>query len=175
MSYWTFYSDSDFASNAELQNKRRSQNGFMCCLGGAPVTWTSKIHSKCWAHEKIGRAHADTSVAAAEVYAAGNAVKEMLFISYVADALRISCSLPQCLQLDNDAAKVFAQGTRLTGKLKHIDSRQCWVQDLRDTDVILPVHVKSKMNLADFCTKIQSANDFKYQRECLMKNSPERS
>ena len=58
---WKFYSDSDFAGNSEEQNNRRSQNGFVALLNGAPVLWGSKVSSVAFAHPDIGEAHPDIS------------------------------------------------------------------------------------------------------------------
>ena len=75
---WQFFSDSDFAGNTEIQNKRKSRSGFIALLNGAPVLWGSKLSSVCFAHPDIGEARADISSGAAEVYAAGNATFEFL-------------------------------------------------------------------------------------------------
>ena len=81
---WEFYCDSDFAGNTEVQNARRSQNGYIALSGGAPVYWTSKVSSVAFAHPAIGEAHADVSSGAAEVYASGNAANDFLYLSYTA-------------------------------------------------------------------------------------------
>ena len=80
---WSFFSDSDHAGNAEVNNKRRSQNGYIFMLNGAPVQWTSKASSVAFAHPDIGEAHADMSSAAAEIYCAGNATCEILGLGYI--------------------------------------------------------------------------------------------
>ena len=49
----------DHAGNAEIQNKRRSQNGYVAMSGGdesslgAPVLWASKVTSVAFAHPEI--------------------------------------------------------------------------------------------------------------------------
>ena len=73
---WTFFCDSDHAGNSEPNNHRRSQNGYIALLNGAPVLVTSKAPSVAYANAIIGEAHADTSSAAVEIYAAGNATQE---------------------------------------------------------------------------------------------------
>ena len=171
-SYYTFYSDADFASNAEKQNKRRSQNGgiAMCC--GAPVFWMSKAHSKCWASGEIQEAHADTSSGAAEVYAAGNFTKEMMFQSYVIEELGMTVVKPMVLQVDNAAAEVFANDTCVKSQLKHIDCRQEWVIALRDPNLVKCVHVDTKDNLADMFTKILDKETFEGLRDRCMGTLP---
>ena len=164
--------DSDFAGNSETQNKRRSQNGFVAMLNGAPIAWFSKVSSVAFASPDIGESHADMSSGAAEVYAAGNASIEMMHISYVADELGIECPRPMYLQMDNTAAQAFAEKTAFKTKLKHIDTRQEWVRVLRDKELIQPVHVDSAFNYADLFTKILSTVVFTKMRDLMMHRIP---
>jgi len=70
----SFYSDSDYAGNTEPQNKRKNQYGYVALKNGAPVDWFSKCTSVAFADASIGDSHPDVSVAAGEIYAAGNAI-----------------------------------------------------------------------------------------------------
>ena len=166
---WEFYSDSDFAGNSEEQNKRRSQNGFIATLNGAPVLWGSKVSSVAFAHPDIGEAHADISSGAAEVYAAGNATFEFLHLSYTADEMNINFPKPIIMQVDNKAAIAFSDNSAFKTKLKHIDVRQKWVQTLRDKDIIDTKYVRSEDNLADLFTKILDEHTFTKLRDRIMK------
>lgn len=165
---WEFYCDSDYAGNSEPQNKRRSQNGLLVTLNKVPVYWWSKISSVCFACEDIGEAHADQSSAAVEIFVAGNATKDILHLSYVADEIGIPFPKPFKLQMDNEAAKCFAEDTVSKSKLKHIDARQEWVKILRDREICTPVHVDSADNLADIFTKILSVDTFERLRDQLL-------
>ena len=167
---WSFYTDSDHAGNAEPQNKRRSQNGMMALLNGAPVSWASKATSVTFATDKIGEAHADMSSGAAEVYAAGNATLDIMALSYVVEEMGMNFPMPFKLEMDNEAARIFAANSAQRTKLKHIDCRQHWVRMLRDKDICNPVHVDTKKNLADIFTKILPAGDFERLRDsCMVK------
>ena len=44
---WRFFTDADHAGNAETQNARRSQNGYVCTLNGFATSWHSKASSVC--------------------------------------------------------------------------------------------------------------------------------
>jgi hypothetical protein len=165
---WEFYCDSDYAGNSEPQNKRRSQNGVLAMLNHAPVYWSSKISSVCFATPDIGEAHADTSSAAAEIFVAGNATKDFLHLSYVAEEANIPFPKPFILQMDNRAAKCFADDSVFKTQLKHIDTRQEWVRMLRDKDICHPVWISTKDNLADIFTKILPVGDFIRLRDQLM-------
>ena len=165
---WQFYCDSDFAGNSEVQNKRRSQNGYVAIENGAPVQYGSKVSSVAFAHPTIGEAHADMSSGAAEIYAAANATFEAMHLSYVADEMGINFPSPIELQMDNTTAEAFINHTCFKSKLKHIDARQEWVKVLRSKDILKPVHVPTKHNAADLFTKILPRPDFERLRAMLM-------
>jgi hypothetical protein len=162
------YSDSDYAANAEIQNERRSQLGCVFTVGGAPYHWASKVQSNCNAAEDL-EAHPELSVAASEVYAAGNATQDAMYLSYVADEMGVVFPKPFVLHIDNTSAVVFSDATALRTKLRHIDVRQCWIRSLRNKSVVITKYVKSADNLADFLTKIQKSTAvFESLRERLM-------
>ena len=165
---WEFYVDSDFAGNSDPANKRRSQIGIIAMCNGFPVFWSSKVSSVAFADSGIGEAHADTSSGAAEVYAAGNCTYDFLFLSHVAEEMLLDFPKPFKIQMDNSAAEKFALGTAFKSKLKHIDCRQEWVRMLRDRNICTPVHVDTKLNLADLFTKLLPACDFERLRSLIM-------
>ena len=80
---WSFMVDSDHAGNAEVQNKRRSQNGLIIKVNEAPVMCVSKASSVAFASPLIGEAHADMSSAAVEIFSVGNATLDIMAVSYV--------------------------------------------------------------------------------------------
>ena len=166
--FWAYFCDSDFAGNSETQNHRRSQNGYIALLNGAPVIWTSKVSSVAFAHPKIGEAHADVSSAAAEIYAAANATYDFFNISYVAEEAGLEVHLPIILQIDNAACEAFINHTADRTKLKHIDCRQEWVKMIRNKKILLPTHVDSADNLADLFTKILDKGTFERLRDQIM-------
>ena len=165
---WAWFTDSDFAGNQEPQNNRRSQNGYLAILNGAPVLWGSKVSSVAFAHPKIGEAHADISSAAAEIYGAANATYDFLALSYVAEEAGLEVKLPIIMQGDNTACEAFINHSSARTKLKHIDCRQKWVKLLRNKEVLLPVHVDSADNLADLFTKILDRQVFEKLRDAIM-------
>ena len=166
--HWEFYTDSDFAGNAEPQNKRRSQNGYIVLLNGTPVYWVSMVSSVCFASSGIGESHADISSAAAEIYCAGNATMDFLHLSHVADEMGVKFPKPFLLQMDNEAAKCFADDSCFKTKLKHIDCRQEQVKLLRDKDICKPKKVPTGDNLADIFTNILPSKTFLHLRSRIM-------
>jgi len=170
--FWRFFSDTDFASNAEPQNKRRSQNCFVAVCDEAPIKWYSKVSSVAFAHPAIGEAHAEMSSAASEVYGASNACCDAMQLSYIVDELRLPFPMPFTLEIDNAAALAFAKHTAFKSKLKHIDCRQEWVKTLRDHNICKPVHVPTDLNLADLGTKINPKPIFERLRDRVMHRLP---
>ena len=194
---WCHFSDSDHAGNAELQNCRRSQLGFVSMYGSVPMAWGSKTTSvrlgpasdaaegSCPSHGKpeaaggdprchpdIGDLHPDVSSGAAEIYAASVALNEILHLSYIVEEMGSSMGKPIVLKIDNTAAIAFANGRVRRSKLKHIDVRQEWVQALRDHSVVKTEYVNTKFNKADFFTKILDNETFLKFRGDLMRLCP---
>ena len=165
---WRFFSDSDHAGNSEVQNKRRSQNGFVAMRAGAPIVWFSKVSSIAFAMSSIGESHADMSSGANEIYAAANATQEALALSYVVEEQGDKFPIPFILEVDNTTCKAFADNTVQRSKLKYIDCRQWWVQLLRDKNIVKTQHVSTHDNLADFFTKILTVGIFTQLRDQMM-------
>jgi hypothetical protein len=169
---WEFFVDSDFCGNTEHQNASRSQCGYIALLNGAPVMWASKVTSVCMADRRIQEAHADISSGAAEVYAAGNASMDFLYLNHVMDEMGINFPEPYKLQIDNSSALVFAKNTATKTKLKHIDVRQDWVKVLRNKSISEPVHVPTALNIADMFTKILPVITFRKHRDRVLHRLP---
>ena len=157
---WEFFVDTDFAGNSEKQNKRRSQIGIIALLNSVPIYWKSSVSTMCFASADIGEAHADSSSGASESLGAGNATQDFMHLGYKAEECGIPFPKPFKLQMDNDAARSFANDSCFKSKMKHIDCRQEWVKILRDRDICTPIHVDTKDNLADIFTKILPPADF---------------
>jgi hypothetical protein len=96
----------------------------------------------------------------------------MLQLSYIAEEIGMSFPKPAILEMDSAAAEAFTNDTVIRTKLKHIDQRQEWVRVLRDKDLIVPKHVPTHDNLADFFTKILTEDTFVRQRDQMMKMLP---
>ena len=170
-----FCSDTDHAGNAEVQNRRRSQNGVCGLYDTVPFLWYSKASSVAFASERIGEAHADISSASVEIYGAGNATMEIMGVSYIAEEAGIEFEFPFTLELDNQAAIIFCEGSASKTRLKHIDTRQQWVQMLRDKNLVVMDKVPTDSNLADLFTKILPKPTFVKLRDQLLKDRPSKS
>ena len=121
-----------------------------------------------FAHPNLGEAHADISSGSAEIYASANATYEFLALSYTCEEAGHKFPKPILLQLDNTAAEAFINRSTAKSKLKHIDTRQYWVEELRDQELIVPEHCPTEDNLADFFMKIPPPQTFKKFRDQFM-------
>ena len=140
---FAFYTDSDHAGNIKRGNERRSQLGHISLLSGVPVMWKSKVQSV-----------AAVSSTEAEINAASTAIQDQLYLSYIISELGIhDFPAPLDLQIDNQAAIIFADDQNRVSRLKHIDTRQCWVRQTRDRSIVNPCYVPSAENKADLLTK----------------------
>ena len=108
------------------------------------------------------------SSGAVEVYGSANATFEFLYVGYITEEAGQDFPQPILLQLDNSAAQAFIERSASKTKLKHIDCRQEWVKVLRNKDILKPVHVDSKDNVADLFTKILARNTFERLRDLIM-------
>ena len=72
------------------------------------------------------------------------------------------------MHLDNTTAEAFMNDTVARSKLKHIDNRQDWVRALRNKNIVIPVHIDTKINPADMYTKILLPQDFIRHRDRLL-------
>ena len=77
-----------------------------------PVYWKSSV-IQCYANENFNEDHPDRSSTsgASETRGAGNATMNFLHLSYIAREAGIKYPKPFVLEIDNDAARSFANGT----------------------------------------------------------------
>ena len=152
------WSDSDHASNKAVANKRRSQTGIISTMNGVPHVYKSTAQSVV-----------TLSSTEAEIYAASTAVSNFEHSRFVLDEMGIQGHpTPFTLMIDNTAAEVFMEDTKNNSRLKHIDVRQNWVQEMRDRSIVVPEHVNTNDNLADLFTKPLGAPTFKKHVERIM-------
>jgi hypothetical protein len=184
---WTFWSDSDFASNAAPGNKRRSQLGEIAMWGDAPIQFAARVSTvqmgyappaagfrslapPVTAHPTITQEHVAQSSAEAETYALALCMNGLLALSYTCDEANIAFPRPAVVNVDNTAAIAFSKPSGGTGRtrLKHIDVRSEWVTVLRESGLVTTAHVDTGDQLADILTKILDQDSFTRLRDKLM-------
>ena len=97
---------------------------------------------------------------------------EIMDISYIAEEAGIAFDFPFTLELDNQAAIIFCDGSASKTRLKHIDTRQEWTRMLRNKNLVIARHVPSEENLADLFTKILPRPTFVKLRDQVLKTRP---
>ena len=140
---------------------------------GMPVLWRAGKGTVAMAHLKAPAGHADTSVAAQEIYALSESVNRFLGLSYKAEEALVPCPLPLNVQVDNMASIVFKNGTAPKSRLVHVDCRLQWCKQLRDAGVCTVYHVPTKQNLSDLFTKVMSPIEHRRLTDDLMVMLPE--
>ena len=123
-------------------------------------------------HAQLNELHPDMSSGAAEIYAASVALTEVMHLAYIVEEMGGSMPLPYDLRVDNTTAIAFSKGNVRRSKLKHIDVRQQWVEWLRDRSLVKLEYVNTKLNLADFYTKILDTETFENLRDQQMVRQP---
>ena len=86
--------------------------------------------------------------------AAAEGAKIGLHLQYLLEEMGREVTKPLKMNVDSTGAIGFARNNGGNGRMKHIDIRAAWVQQLRDSDRIKLVQVARTNNEADYFTKI---------------------
>ena len=93
-------------------------------------------------------------------------------MSYIVEEMGESMELPLQLLVDNTTAIAFSKGNVRRSKLKHIDVRQQWCEWLHDRTLVNLCHVDTKLNRADFFTKLLDVDTSVRLRSMMMTDRP---
>ena len=107
-----------------------------------------------------------------ETHALSDTVKTLRNIGFGAEELGIKVKKPISIAVDAAAAISFAQGTAKRSRMKYIDMRQQWVQQLRNKDEIAYTKVAGTDNDADYFTKVHPRPKHLEFEARLMKRLP---
>ena len=123
-----------------------------------------------FANDDLDAYEVATSSAGAELHAAADSLKLGMHIHHVAKELNLPVSDTIIMKVDSTAAIgiVKIQGPRGSGKMKHLDLRDAWIQRLRNKKIVDIVKVLGTENGADFFTKLVSRADFCKEEAILM-------
>ena len=132
------YSDSDWGSDAD---DRRSKTGYTVLVAGGAVVWQTKSQKTV-----------ALSSCEAELYAACEAVKEILWLTMFFTELKLKFNKP-ILYVDNQGAIALAKNPVLHQRTKHIDIRYFFIREKIDNTMLEMLYVETKKNLADLFTK----------------------
>lgn len=141
--------DSDWAGEWGATGDVKSRSGGLVTLNNMPVDW--------WSAKQVSIA---TSSGDAESRALATGVGRGLQTQYLAEELQIPTSPQLRIWVDSSAAIGFARNNGGGSKMKHLDVRKEWIQQIRDKEQITISKIDGEHNPADFFTKIMGPTDF---------------
>ncbi|CAI5497421.1 unnamed protein product [Closterium sp. Naga37s-1] len=133
------FTDATWASEDEDQS---SVDGFVCMVGGGPVSWRSKKQSE------IAQSSGE-----AEYMAMYHAIKEIVLLRKLLKDMGAEQEGPTPLFSDSEAAIGMANNPILNGLNKHMKIKWHWVRQMVKEGIVELHHVKASKQAADFLTK----------------------
>jgi hypothetical protein len=155
------YSDSDYAGDVAT---RRSTGGFIFFLGGAAISWRSKLQA--------GVALSSTE---GEYVALSVAAQEAIYLRNLLKELGVCSDKPTVIYEDNQAAIAIARSAQYHGRLKHVDVRAHFVRDQVQQGQILIEYCPTDKMVADIMTKPLPKPAHQYMTKCLFGGLPEQA
>ncbi|CAI6006332.1 unnamed protein product, partial [Closterium sp. NIES-64] len=110
-----------YADDARDKENRLSMRGYLFKLGRAAVSWQAK---KLQGATKLSSTESEL-VAAVE---AGKGGRKLRFLLWEFQLLKMG--VPTTLYVDNMSAMQLSQAGGLQGRMKHVDHRHMWLQDM---------------------------------------------
>jgi len=145
------YTDADWAGSYALDGSAASRTGVVIYIQDMPVAWVSTKQKSI-----------ALSTAQAELHALSTGVQHGLHAWYIAQELGLEVGERLQTYVDASAAISFALKIGSKTKMKHLDIRKAWIQQLRDRKLVDINKVDTKDQKADALTKIMGKVE--YQR-----------
>jgi hypothetical protein len=150
------YSDADFANDHKT---RKSVSGWIVKLNGDVISWSSK-----------GQSTVAQSTCEAELIAASECVREVLWVQHLLTELGLSVENQSVIHVDNIAAITRAENGIVSDRTKHIDVKYHFMMQEIENESIKLKWIESKEQQADILTKALSGDTFNKFKECLVIN-----
>ena len=147
------FCDADFASVIET---RRSTSGYVFCMAGGPVTWSSQ-------RQRL----VTLSTTESEYAAAATAAKEAIWIRKLLSDIEYRCETGTLLYVDNQSAIKLAKNPEFHKRTKHIDIRYHYLREKYQSGEINIQYVPSEVQKADILTKPLARDRFTSLRDSL--------
>ena len=132
-------SDSDYAKDPET---RKSVSGNSTFLNGSPVIQRSAM-------QKI----VAISVTEAELFSATSNAQDMLYAKRTVESIGLKVELPMILESDNKGMVDLVNNHSVGGRTRHIETRQYFLRQLKEDNIIKVVWTPGKTNSSDIFTK----------------------
>jgi len=133
------YADADWASDKDT---RRSVTAYLFKLGGAAVSWASKLQPTV-----------ALSSTEAEYMSACAAVQEAIYLRLLLASLGYVQDGPTVIYEDNQGCIGMSQNPILHKRTKHIDIRFHFVRERVASEEVKLIYIKTQNQLADLLTK----------------------
>jgi hypothetical protein len=131
------------ASWGEDPDTRRSQSAYVFMLGGAAISWCSRLQKSV--------AHSSTE---AEYMSLSDAAREALYLRKLyADVFGVEHKLPVVLFEDNQSALKSAGNPDGVTRIKHMDIRYHFIKDVVAQGLVKLVYIPTEEQAADCLTK----------------------
>ena len=136
-------------SGEAVDDKWKSQGGYMVFLNDVLVSWRSRRH-KCRALSSME----------AEYFEASEAAKEILWFRGLMHDLGYAMNGPSHIYEDNKACISYSKNNTCHDRTKHIDIRAYNLRDNVRAGLVALLHIDTKQQLADMLTKTQTKKLF---------------
>ena len=93
------------------------------------------------------------SVCEAEQTAGVLCAQDMMYVRNVLESMGLKVKLPMALEMDNKGAVDLAINWSIGGRTRHVDVQQCFLRELKESEVINIKWIKGLENDADKFTK----------------------
>ena len=147
------FTHSDFAG---CPDTHRSTSGYIFKLANCAISWRSRKQKSV-----------ATSIPEAEYIVLAFAVKRYLWLLRGLQEFGY-CDITHSLSTDNTSVDDLAHNPRMGDKSKHIQVAFHFTRELVENGTIVVLHITSKENLADICTKTIIGTDFSVLRHLIM-------
>jgi hypothetical protein len=93
------------------------------------------------------------SVCEAEQTAGVLCAQDMLYVRHILESMGLKVKLPMILEMDNKGAVDLANNWSIGGRTRHVDVRQCFLRELKESKLMDIRWIKGSENDADAFTK----------------------
>ncbi|MGH7955289.1 MAG: reverse transcriptase domain-containing protein [Gloeomargaritales cyanobacterium] len=139
-------SDSDYAKDPETRKSVSGNSTFLC---GAPIMQRSQM-------QRI----VAISVTESELFAGTTNAQDMLYAKRVIESVGLRVQLPMILEIDNKGAVDLVNNYSVGGRTRHVETRQYFLRQLKEDDIIKVLRAPGTQNCSDLYTKNLALPDF---------------